>query len=74
LSPVGGLWPKLLAAAQEGDVEIVKMAVAPVDDQYGSFAGEFYVSGTVEIDVNAESATMKKSETVESYDESEVAL
>jgi hypothetical protein len=47
---------------------------APVYEQYGSFAGEFYVNGTVEYNVVAGTVKMGKSERVESYEHSEEDL
>jgi hypothetical protein len=46
--------------------------VAPVDEEYGSFAGDFSVQGTVTWDAVAQTAKMGKSEQVwQDYEENE---
>jgi hypothetical protein len=50
------------------DEALVKALVKPVYDKYYSFAGEFYVNGTVTFDVETKVAHMEASETVESYE------
>lgn len=54
--------------------ELAAALAAPVNERYGSFAGEFYVSGTVDYDVVAGTVKMNKSERVESYEDSEEDL
>jgi len=46
----------------------------PIYDRYGSFAGEFSVSGTIEYDVEKETIKLKKSESVTTYVDSEEDL
>lgn len=46
----------------------------PIEDEYGSFAGEFYVSGTITVDVASRTMKMNKNERVESYEESSYEL
>lgn len=53
------------------DTKLVEALVAPVYERYHTFAGEFYVSGTVDYDVPNEKALMNKSERVESYEDSD---
>jgi hypothetical protein len=53
------------------DTGLVEALVAPVYERYHSFAGDFYVSGTVDYDVQNEKALMNKSERVESYEDSD---
>jgi len=53
------------------DTALVEALVAPVYERYHTFAGDFYVNGTVDYDVAKEKATMNKSERVESYEDSE---
>ena len=43
----------------------------PIDDAYGSFAGEYHVNGTLVYDVLNETIKMNKSESVETWEESE---
>lgn len=47
---------------------------APVYERYHTFAGDFYVSGTVDYDVVAGTVKMNKSERVESYEDSDEDL
>ena len=56
---------------QQGLVDALE---APVYAEYGSFGGEFSVSGTVTWDVAAGKVKMAKSESVESYEDSEYEL
>jgi hypothetical protein len=56
------------------DTKLVEALVAPVYDRYGSFAGEFYVSGTVEYDVANEKVKMPYRESVETWEDHEEDL
>lgn len=47
---------------------LVNALVRPVYDKYYSFAGEYYVEGTVTFNVANRTAHMEASETVESYE------
>lgn len=61
----------------EPDTPVQELATAlgaPVYERYGSFAGEFYVSGTVDYDVPTGSVKLNKSERVESYEDSDEDL
>jgi len=53
------------------DTALVEALVAPVYERYDTFAGDFYVNGTLSYDVAKEKALMNKSERVESYEESD---
>lgn len=53
------------------DTALVESLVAPVYERYHTFAGDFYVSGTVDYDVQNEKALTNKSERVESYEDSD---
>ena len=54
--------------------ELARALAAPVYERYGSFAGDFYVTGTVVYDVVAGTVKMNKSERVESWNSSEEDL
>lgn len=51
------------------NTELVNTLCAPVYEKYGSFAGEFYVNGTVDYDVEAGTVKMPHRETVERWEE-----
>jgi len=53
------------------DTALVNALCAPVYDKYGSFAGEFYVSGKINVDVAAETIKMPYQESVETYEDHE---
>lgn len=53
------------------DLVLVETLCSPVYEKYGTFAGEFYVSGTVDYDVEAGTVKMSYSETVEEWEEVE---
>lgn len=56
------------------DTALVEALVAPVYEKYGSFAGEFYVNGTVDYDVANEKVKMPYRESVETWEEHEEDL
>lgn len=69
----GSRWDGTKYVSVEPDTENNQLAgalSAPVNERYGTFAGEFYVSGTVDYDVVAGTVKMNKSERVESYEDS----
>lgn len=73
----GSRWDGTKWLSVEPDTENNKLAgalAAPVNERYGSFAGDFYVSGTVDYDVVAGTVKINKSERVESYEDSEEDL
>jgi hypothetical protein len=53
------------------DQQIAKILGKPVYDKYHTFAGEFYVNGTVTWDVFKGTSKMNGNESVESYEEFE---
>lgn len=68
-----GGWENISPPTNE-DEELGQMLAAPVDEAYGSFAGDFYVEGAVIFDVEADTVKMEKSESVMQDSESELYL
>ena len=56
------------------DKELAEILSAPVYDRYYGFAGEFHVSGTIEYNVETETATMECSESHEEYENFEESV
>lgn len=56
------------------DGELADQLSKPVYDRYYSFAGEFYVNGTVEYDVEKETAVMSGQESEEVWNDFEEIL
>jgi len=69
--PVGTIEPW---DAPEEDKEISAALIQPVYDRYYSFAGEFYVNGAIEYDVEKETIQMTGSESEEVWNEFEETL
>lgn len=53
---------------ERNDAELLAQCHAPVYDKYGSFAGEFEVCGTIEIDVAAGAVVMNDSYGMTQYE------
>lgn len=56
------------------DQELSGLLQGPIDDEYGSFGGDFHVDGTLTWDRIAGTVKMEKTETVDSYETSEEEL
>jgi hypothetical protein len=59
---------------ERAKAEFFSALVAPVYDRYHTFAGEFYVHGTVTWDATTGKVSMDKTETVEHYESDTVEL
>lgn len=66
----GTRWVTLSAKVSADDALATALA-APVDDEYGSFAGEFHVSGTVLWDAEAETVKMTGQQSVDMWSDFE---
>lgn len=72
-NPATGQWEQTpIAPELQDEADLAEALGAPVYAEYHSFAGEFYVQGTVTWDVAAGTVLMHRSERSSSYEDSEM--